>query len=230
MKKKVLVIAAHPDDEMLGCGGTIARHTSNQDNVTVMVLGEGITSRTIKRNVDKKKNQLQQLKEKTRKANKILGVKNIIFENLPDNRFDDLNILDVTKKIEKVLFNFKPNIIYTHSGLDLNRDHQIVNEAVITACRPQKNNFLEKILLFEVPSSSEWSSTEKNQFSPNYFVDISSFFKKKTKALKIYKSEIKKWPHPRSFRGIEYLARLRGAQVGCEFAESFYTLREINFE
>ena len=101
---------------------------------------------------------------------------------------------------------------------------------MITACRPQRNNYLEKIILFEVPSSSEWSSTEKRQFSPNYFVDISSFFKRKTKALKIYKSEIKKWPHPRSFRGIEYLARLRGAQVGCEFAESFYILREINFE
>ncbi len=230
MKKKVLVIAAHPDDEMLGCGGTIARHASNKDSVTVMVLGEGITSRSIKRNIDKNKNYLNQLKDKTRKANKTLGVNNVIFENLPDNRFDDLNILDVTKKIEKVLFSFKPNIIYTHSGLDLNRDHQIVNEAVITACRPQRNNYLEKILLFEVPSSSEWSSTEKRQFSPNYFVDISSFFKRKTKALKIYKSEIKKWPHPRSFRGIEYLARLRGAQVGCEFAESFYMLREINFE
>ncbi len=230
MKKKILVIAAHPDDEILGCGGAIARHTSNKDNVAIMVLGEGITSRSIKRDVIKNKKLLNQLKEKTIRANKILGVKSVYFENLPDNRFDDLNILDITKKIERVIFKYKPNLIYTHSGLDLNKDHKIVNEAVVTACRPQNINFLEKILLFEVASSSEWSSSENRQFSPNYFIDISSHFKKKVEALKFYKSEMKKWPHPRSFRGIEYLARLRGAHIGSEYAESFYILREINFE
>ena len=230
MKKKVLVIAAHPDDEVLGCGGAIARHIFDKDIVEVIILGEGITSRSKIRNVEKDRKKLDQFKEKTKKANKILGVNNIIFENLPDNRFDDVNILDITKKIEKVIFNFKPNIVYTHSGLDLNRDHQITNEAVITACRPQDAYFLNKILLFEVPSSSEWSTSEKEQFSPNYYIDISSHFKKKMKSLQIYKSEIKKWPHPRSFKGIEHLARLRGAQVGCDFAESFYLVREVNFE
>ena len=230
MKKKILVIAAHPDDEVLGCGGTIARHVSNKDIVEVMILGEGITSRSKQRNVVKNKKELNQLRNKTTKANKVLGVRKVHLHDLPDNRFDDVNILDITKKIEELIFKFKPNLIYTHSGLDLNRDHQIVNEAVITACRPQSNFFLKKIILFEIPSSSDWSSTETKQFSPNYYIDVSKHIKKKLKSLKMYKTEMRKWPHPRSFRGIEYLARLRGAQIGCEFAESFYILREVNFD
>ena len=196
-----------------------------------MILGEGITSRVNSRIINNAtKNQLKNLNIKAKEANKILGVRKINFENLPDNRFDSLDILDITKKIEKKLFNFKPNILYTHSSCDLNRDHQITNEAVLTACRPQYNYFLNKILLFEIPSSSDWQSSEKEKFSPNYYNDISKTFKKKISSLKIYSSEMKKWPHPRSIKGVEYLARLRGAQVSCEYAESFYIAREINFE
>ncbi len=231
MKKKILVVAAHPDDEILGCGATIAKHILEKDTVEIMILGEGITSRGNSRRISNViKNQLNNLNNKAKKANKILGVQKINFENLPDNRFDSLDIIDITKRIEKKLFSFKPNILYTHSSCDLNRDHQITNEAVITACRPQYNYFLNKILLFETPSSTEWQSSEKGKFSPNYFNDISKTFKKKISSLKIYNSEMKKWPHPRSIKGVEYLARLRGAQVSCEYAESFYIAREINFD
>ena len=164
MKKKILVIAAHPDDEVLGCGGTIAKHSLNKDFVEVMILGEGITSRSKIRNTNLDKKKLLKLKEITLKANKTLGVKKVIFGDLPDNRFDELNILDVIKIIEEVIFKFKPNIIYTHSGLDLNRDHKITNEAVLTACRPQQNYFFKNLFSLKFLRAQNGQVQKKNNF------------------------------------------------------------------
>ena len=141
---KVLVIAAHPDDEILGCAGTISKHIKNRDKVRTVILGEGITSRDDKRNTKINKNKLNKLKNVSIKANKKIGMKDLIHHDLPDNRFDSVELLDIIKIVEKEISKFKPNIIYTHSAYDLNIDHKIVSKAVITATRPQDNKFLKK--------------------------------------------------------------------------------------
>ena len=198
MKKKILVIAAHPDDEILGCGGSMAMHKKKlNEDVFVVILGEGITSRDKIRNTKLRKKQLKNLKERALKANRVLGVKNVKFLDIPDNRFDSLNFLDIVKSIENIVFKLKPNIVYTHSGFDLNIDHKITSDAVVTALRPQNNKFLEKIIFFEIPSSTEWESSQKKIFQPNYYNNIENYLSLKIKALKHYSPEMKKWPHPR---------------------------------
>ncbi len=136
MEQKVLVIAAHPDDEVLGCGGTIAKHVKNGDEVNVVILAEGLTSRDLKRNRKKRKNELSELSKIAEKANKLLGVKSLILHDFPDNRMDSLDCLEVIKKVEIYIEKFKPNIVYTHHSGDVNIDHRIIHEAVVTACWP----------------------------------------------------------------------------------------------
>ena len=222
---KVLIIAAHPDDEILGCGGVIAKHIKDGDKVDVVIAGEGITSR---KNELREKEKLDKLKREANEANELLGVNNIYLEGLPDNRLDKLLRLETVKVVEKYINKSKPNIIYTHFGNDLNVDHQIVNQAVVTASRPQKNNSVKSLFFFEVPSSTEWRIDAKSKmFNPNWFEDISSFKNKKFKALKAYSLELRKWPHPRSIKGVESLVSWRGATVGVDAAEAFILGRKI---
>lgn len=227
MNKKVLVIAAHPDDEILGCGGTMAKHVKEKDKVHTLILGEGETSRSSKRNLVHSKSKLNSLQKQMLLANNALGVHNTKILKLPDNRFDSLVLLDIVKKIEKVIFNYKPDIIYTHSSKDLNQDHKITNQAVLIACRPQGKFKVKKILFFEILSSTEWQNSESNMFKPNYYINISKFIDQKLEALSFYKTEIREWPHPRSMEGVMTLSKYRGSQVGFLNAESFYLAREI---
>ena len=151
----------------------------------------------------------------------------MFFFLLPDNKLDKAPLLEITQKIEKIINQIKPEIVITHSEHDLNIDHQIINRAVITATRPKPESKVKKILLFETLSSSEWKfSNKKNFFNPNYFVDISKTMKKKVLALKCYKKEILKWPHPRSIKGVRNLAMYRGQTVGLKYVEAFYLLRQ----
>ncbi len=228
MRDKILVIAAHPDDEILGCGGTISKHIKKKGIVHTLILGEGISSRKNKRNLKKTTNRIKQLRNQAIRANNIIGIKKLIHLNLPDNRFDSLDLLDLIKLVEDVIFKFKPDIIYTHSSSDLNIDHQMTNRAVVTACRPQTNFKVKKLFFFEIPSSTEWQNPENSIFKPNFHVNISSHINKKIKALKIYKNEMKKWPHPRSIEGVKLLSKLRGGQIGCNYAESFFLARAID--
>ena len=141
------------------------------------------------------------------------------------------NLLDVIKPIEKIINSFKPDIIYTHHFGDLNKDHEIVNRAVMTATRPKPNSFVKKIYSFEVLSSTNWSINKPaSVFMPNYFLNISKFLKKKISLLSLYKSEIEKWPHTRSLKSVESLAKYRGSSVGVEAAEAFCLLREIKIK
>ena len=229
MSEKILVIAAHPDDEVLGCGGTIAKHIKNGGTVYVAILAEGITSRYCKNSKSYKKNkELSKLSNSIKNANNILGVKSIITNNFPDNRMDSLNRLEIIKFIEKLISNFKPNIIYTHFFNDLNIDHQITSECVITACRPTSNQSVKRILFFEIPSSTEWQFTKsKENFSPNWFIDISKTLDIKLKAIKEYQSELRKFPHPRSIKSIEHLSHWRGSSIGVESAEAFVLSRNL---
>ena len=230
MKKNILVVAAHPDDEVLGCGASISKWSKNGHKVNILLMSEGITARDSKRNFSLRKEELDKHKNKAKKAAKILGAKSVNFCNFPDNRMDSIDLLDVTKSIEKFVKTFKPQLIVTHNHSDLNIDHKITHEACITATRPQNKNSVKEILTFEVPSSTEWnfSLKQKNIFNPNYFENVSGFLKKKIKALECYKSEMRKWPHPRSYKAIQHLAKWRGATIGVEEAEAFELVRKIN--
>tara|TARA_Y100000031_G_C8222425_1_gene386613 strand:- start:1189 stop:1878 length:690 start_codon:yes stop_codon:yes gene_type:complete len=224
----VLVVAAHPDDEVLGCGGTIAKHINQGDEVHVIILAEGITSRDKKRNTKTSKKQLNQLIESAKQAHDILGTTSIKFFDFPDNRMDSIDLLTVVKIVEKELSKITPDIIYTHYENDLNIDHQITNRAVITACRPYPNQSVRKILAFEVQSSTDWQSQIANKiFTPNHYINISDYLDFKLKALEAYSSEMRSWPHSRSIKAVEHLALWRGSTVGIEAAESFQLIRQI---
>ncbi len=226
---RILVFAAHPDDEVLGCGATIAKHVKNGDEVNVVILAEGITSREKLRNTNKSKKQLNELSVVAQKANKLLGVKSLTLHDFPDNRMDSLELLDVIKVVETFIYKFKPDVIYTHHVGDVNIDHQIVHKAVITACRPIPNFFVKRILFFEVASSTEWQTFGSSIcFSPNWFVDVSEFLELKLKALEVYNCEMRDYPHSRSIKALEYLARWRGASIGVESAEAFILGRNLS--
>ena len=221
---KILIVVAHPDDEVLGCGATIAKSSKSGDIVRCLILGEGVTSRYPSRErADFKKVKI--LKQQAKKAAQILGIKKIYFEEFPDNRFDTVSLLDIVKRIENIKKEFSPNIIYTHHYGDLNIDHQITHKAVMTACRPRPGDCLKEIYSFEIPSSTEWGY--EGYFLPDVFVDISEDFGKKLKALKIYRSEIEKFPHSRSPESLEIIAKRWGVSVGMDMAEPFKLLRSL---
>ncbi len=224
MNNNVLIIAAHPDDEILGCGGTIARLIDEGHYVYTMILGEGITSRDEKRNELARSDEIANLKKQIIKANSVLGVIEVFTCNFPDNRFDSVDLLDIVKEIEKIKNKVKPEIIFTHYKNDLNIDHQITNQAVLTAARPLKDEFVKEIYAFEVLSSTEWNYPLT--FSPNTFYDITDYIDKKLEAMKCYTSEIREYPHPRSLEGIKIKSQQRGLEVGCKHAEAFILQRK----
>ncbi len=222
---KILIIAAHPDDEILGCGGTAARLISQGFEAYTLILGEGITSRDDIRNKEKREREIVELKKQANEANNILGVKRVFFFDFPDNRFDTVPFLDIVKTIEKVKNEMKPGIVFTHYEKDLNIDHQITYRAVITATRPMKEETVKEIYSFEIPSSTEWSYPLS--FSPDIFFDISTTIDIKIKALERYKTELIEYPHPRSLKGIKLIAKVWGMKVGLNYAEAFKVIRII---
>jgi len=221
--EKILIIAAHPDDEVLGCGGTIARLSKEGFEVYTLILGEGVTSRDDIRNREKREREIVKLKKQAQEVNKILGVRKVFFFDFPDNRFDTVSFLDVVKTIEKVKNEVKPDIIFTHYERDLNIDHQIAYKAVIIATRPLERETVKEIYSFEISSSTEWSYPLS--FSPDIFFDISATIGIKLKALEKYKTELRAYPHPRSLEGIELIAKVWGMKVGLEYAEAFKVVR-----
>ena len=224
----ILVIVAHPDDEVLGCGASIAKWSKEGIYVHVMILAEGATSRDAVRSRDIRTNELSTLMEATQKAGSILGVASVKLLDFPDNRIDSVDRLDVIKAIEEHIAHIKPHTVVTHHVGDVNVDHQIVSESVVTACRPQPNNSVKRLLAFEVNSSTEWQVSGYNRaFQPNWYEDVTDTLRLKIEALKKYKTELRDWPHSRSKNAVEYLARWRGASVGCEAAEAFTLMREI---
>ena len=225
MKNKILVIVAHPDDEVLGCGGTIIKHSQNGDSIDLIVMSNGEDARINKKDIHKK---IKQRYNALEKSSKILGINNIYKFDLPDNKFDSLPLLEIVQKIEPLIIKLKPDIIYTHYFNDLNIDHSCVSKAINTICRP---SFLKKmpnkIYSFEILSNTELNFLD-NQFKPNYFVNIKKTFNLKLKAMKQYKQELKDYPNGRSLKGIEVLSNYRGLSAGFEHAEAFILLKEIS--
>ena len=224
----VLVVAAHPDDEILGCGGSICKWRSEGKKINILIMAEGITSRPDTRSVKKYETELRKLREKSEKVGKIIGANTIDFLGLPDNRMDTLPLLDIIKKIEKKVDKLKPNTVLTHHAFDLNIDHRITYEAVITACRPVNNLSVKKILSFEIPSSTDWALFRGKNFQPNYFIDISKHIKDKINYIKYYDEELRNYPHSRSIPAIKALASVRGTSCGVKYAEGFYLNRFVD--
>lgn len=224
MKKNLLVVAAHPDDEILGCCGSLLKF-KNQYQINVIFMTDGVSSRYKSKTPLKKKNTRIQ---ECLNVFKFLKFKKPSFYNFPDNKLDSVPLINLIKTIEKNIKKFKPEIVITHFENCLNVDHQIVYKAVITAARPIHNSSVRKILSFEIPSSTNWALFKKNTFAPNYYVDISKNINKKIKALKMYKSELRKFPHSRSLRHVKNLAQLRGSDCGVSFAEAFILVRNLH--
>jgi len=223
----VLVVAAHPDDEVLGCGGTLTRHAAAGDSVHVLILAEGATARDRERNKVKHNDEIADLREAAQKAAHIVGAHPPRFAELPDNRMDSMDVLDIIKTVEAIVNELRPRTVYTHHGGDLNVDHRLTHEAVVTACRPLPNSSVAAIYSFETPSSTEWASTERSTaFVPTRYVDITSNLETKLRALSCYETELREFPHPRSTEGVTSLARYRGASVGVSAAEAFQVVRE----
>jgi LmbE family N-acetylglucosaminyl deacetylase len=228
MTNSVFIVAAHPDDEVLGCGGSIARHADAGDHVQVLIVAEGATSRQQQRDRGQVNADLSDLARAAQKAGEILGALGVELLDLPDNRLDSLDRLDLIKLIEARIESYQPQIVYTHHSGDVNVDHRRLHEAVVTACRPTPGHCVRRLLSFEVASSTEWQPPgSAPAFQPNWFVDISAQWERKQLALEAYASEMRPWPHARSIQALEHLARWRGAQVGVEAAEAFCLLRQL---
>jgi len=220
-------VAAHPDDEVLGCGATAARLVREGRDVYFAILGEGITSRHESRDAADVK-QLSQLHQHARAAGKKIGVKDVFLHKLPDNRLDTVPLLDVVKIVEDMVTRLRPEVIYTHHPGDLNVDHGVVHRAVLTATRPVARQSVREIYAFEVPSSTEWAFQRLEPvFRPNIFVDIAETLETKIEALACYDTETRKFPHPRSAEALRAIATRWGSVAGLPAAEAFELVRSV---
>lgn len=221
-----LVVAAHPDDEVLGCGATMAKLTAAGEAVHVLILGEGSTSRADHRS-DGDTDLVSALVGMTQAAGALLGVSSVRHAGLPDNRFDSLDLLDIVKEVERAVDELSPTTVYTHHRGDLNVDHRMTQEAVLTATRPLPGSTVAEVLAFEVLSSSEWSFGRSERFDPNVFVDVTATMAAKQRALEAYAEEMRPSPHPRSHEAVAALAALRGSTIGVGAAEAFQLVRSM---
>jgi len=230
--KKILLVVAHPDDELLGLGGTMHKLIKeNNCKIKVIILGEGITSRSDSRNVKEWSAELKKHRANIAKAAKTIGFNGGITPySLPDNRFDSIALLDIVKIIEKEKNAFKPEIIFTHHGSDTNIDHRRTFDAVITATRPMAGEPVKTIITFETPSSTEWQAANyPNPFLPNLFVTLSKEnITAKINAMECYQYEKRYYPHPRSPKALTILSQQRGITIATEYAEAFMIIRHIN--
>jgi len=220
--KTVLIVAAHADDEALGCGGTIARHVAEGDIVYAVFVADGVSSRAQADQED-----LANRNAAAEHAREILGIHENFYLGLPDNRLDSLPLIEVVQRLEPIIRNLQPSIIYTHHHGDLNVDHRITHQAVLTACRPMPGSHVQAIYAFEVMSSTEWATVTANPFLPNYYVNISQYLIKKNAALNAYHAEMRKAPHSRSMEHLTNLAIHRGQSVGVLAAEAFMLIRVV---
>lgn len=224
MPRNILVVAAHPDDEVLGCGGAMARHAAEGDHVAVLFLSCGVGSRS-----DTAADEIATRKASAARAAALLSVAEVTYGDVPDNAADSVPLLSIAQLVEGAARNRRVDVVYTHHAHDLNVDHRAAHQAVLTCFRPQPTSVSRPtILAFETASSTEWASpSPMTAFAPNWFVDISAVLELKLRALDAYAQEMRPWPHARSAEGVEALARWRGASIGVAAAEAFMLVRAI---
>lgn len=219
----VLVVAAHSDDEVLGCGGALRRHVESGHRVTAVHLTDGVGSRR-----SGSGDAVERRRKASERAASVIGYEWSARGDFPDNALDTVPLLEVVRFVEDVVERVGPDVVYTHHGGDLNVDHQVVSRAALTALRPQPEAPRPEIRSFEVPSSTEWSHRSLTpEFTPSLFVDVSAHWESKVEALKCYREELRPAPHPRSLESIDALARTRGAEAGLERAEAFDMIRRV---
>ena len=224
--KRVLVIAAHPDDEVLGCGATISKYSSRGVQFMVLFIAEGSSCRYADPACVESVAAIADRTRQAMNALDLLGVKDYHFEGLPCGRLDQVPIIEINKAIELAIRKFNPDTVLTHSALDANNDHRIVSRSTVMATRPGAQNRVARLLSYEVLSSTEWSFGEA--FLPSSFEQIEeSDLDLKCQALMSYKTEVKAYPFPRSEQAVRAQAMNRGMQAGVPLAEAFQLLREF---
>jgi len=221
MNKRVLVIAAHADDEAFGCSGTMLRHVAEGDEVHEIFMTNGVGAR------NEGDSKIAERLSMASKAAEVIGVTSVESHDFPDNRMDSVPLLEIVQSLETRISSIKPDVIYTHHHCDLNIDHRVTHEAVMTACRPVPDSHVREIFAFEVLSSTEWHISGFESFDPNMFVDISAVMESKMKVLDIYGEELRQPPHSRSMENLVRLNALRGNSVGLDYAEAFKILRYL---
>jgi LmbE family N-acetylglucosaminyl deacetylase len=229
--KKIMVVVAHPDDELLGVGATMHRLIHEYGVLAhVVILGEGITSRSETRDTVKWEKELAAHRENIHSAQAKIGYQSVNIFDFPDNRFDSVALLDIIKVVEKEKLQFNPEVVFTHHGGDLNIDHQRTFEAVITACRPMAEESVRAIYTFETPSGTEWrASTDPRHFVPNSFMTLSEKdVEAKILGMESYEFERRKFPHPRSPEALTIQAQRWGVAIGEKYAEAFCLVRSIS--
>lgn len=216
----VLVVAAHPDDEVLGAGATLARHVDSGDDVHAIVVSEGASSRY-------PTEAESELARAAQRSAEIIGFSSLRLLGLPDQRLDALPLIEVVQTLEPMIADLRPSTIYTHSTSDVNVDHGVVARAVWTSCRPYAAPWLSSIYAFETPSSTEWSAPGDTRFDPTLFVDVDAHLQRKLDAMACYEQELRDYPHPRSLRALRERSAYWGSHVGLANAEPFEVLRRI---
>lgn len=219
---RVAAIFAHPDDEVLGAGASLALHARRGDSVRILILATGLAARGKAATPE-----IEALRERARAAARTLGAESVEFCDFPDNAMDGVPLIGIVQAVEKFLAEVRPRVVYTHHGGDLNVDHRVVHGAVLTACRPLPGAGEIEILAAEVNSSTEWAAAPLAPFVPTDFVNVGAAVDKKVSALACYAGEMREWPHPRSAEGVRALARWRGTQSGCDAAEAFMLVRRV---
>jgi LmbE family N-acetylglucosaminyl deacetylase len=224
--KRVLIVAAHPDDEVLGCGGVISKYRPNGVEFKIVFIGEGSTCRFSSPTEEAALAAIKHRAVSAVRAMECLGVKDFEFHDLPCGKLDQVPLLVINKIIELAILHFNPDTVFTHSPCDVNNDHKIIYNATIIATRPGAQNHVSRVLSYEVLSSTEWAFRET--FSPNHFEELDEkHLAHKCQALMIYESETRDYPFPRSNEAIRVLAMMRGVQSGFAYAESFMLVREF---
>ncbi len=224
---KALLIAAHPDDEVLGCGGTISKLAAQGHEIHILILANGLTSRS---DFDPQRDAcaLAAHHARAEKAGQLLGAASVKLAGFPDQKMDTLPLLEVTKRIEQEIYFRSPETVFTHHGGDLNMDHVVTYRATLTATRPTSTSTVKAVYAYEVPSSTEWSFQRfEPKFHPSLFFDISDSLTRKIEAMQIYESETRPFPHPRSPEALESIARKWGSTIGVRAAEAFEVVREL---
>jgi LmbE family N-acetylglucosaminyl deacetylase len=221
----VLCVAAHPDDEVIGVGGTLTRHAAEGDDVHVCLLSDGVTSRYD--DAEAAESEIERRRNRARRACETLGA-TVTYHTFPDNSFDTVPLLKIIQAVEDEIDDHNPDVVYTHHHGDLNVDHELTCRATVTATRPLSESGIDRVLAFETLSASEWSIPEpSNAFQPTSFVDIGGHLNSKLDALSEYENELREPPHPRTVSTIRQNAEVWGAKAGVDAAEPFELLREV---